>query len=448
MWTEEESVNVATCPRGYSMGCAGGPVTVMADESQRETRTVVTGSNVMKRVVVVVEAPLSYRDFDRFGIATFPNYDLQPEIWEIHDVYAPRPRSERVVRPTDVKIRRFASEYELVRTAATLKAVDCVIATAGVYHGQEEATAPFVEAISSSDALFTAVSSGHTLPMPMPPSANRGRFERPRRVAGAIARDLKSHPRRVPVNLRRSWRRRRPFRNSRSQALDAIWAGTNVDGIQTRLIDQDTKLHFIHTLDYDLVRNCRRQPPGLAVGKIVYLDSMGPEHPDFLVQGWNLASSAAGWFSSVRAAFDHIETALQLPVAIAPHPRTSRNQALKWYGEREVLSRLTAQSIRDSEFVLVTDPTTSLGMVAALQRPCLGLRAPLIHARSHAEFQVYTDSLGIPVIDHDSVPQTLARPLPDINRQARFVEDYVKRAGTPDQDFWEVVASRIATWDG
>ncbi len=405
-----------------------------------------TVSNVIERVVVIVEAPLSHRDFDRFGITTFLKYDLRPEIWEIHDVYAPRPRSELVVRPTEVKIHRFSSEYDLVRSASSLKAEDCVITTAGVYVGQEEATAPFVGAISSSDALFTAVSSGHTLPMP--PSGDRGALKRPRTLARAIARDWKTNPRRVSVNLRRSWRRRLPIDNSRSRALDAIWAGTNVDNIQRRLIDQDTRINFIHTLDYDLIRSCRQQAPGSAVGKIVYLDSMGPEHPDFPVQGFQLESGAAAWFSSVRAAFDHIETALQMPVAIAPHPRASRDQAHKWYGGREVLSGTTAQSIRDSELVLVTDPTTTLGIVAALQRPCLGLRAPLIHARSNAEFQVYTDALGIPVIDFDSLPQTLAPPLPDFHKQARFVEDYVKRTGTPDQDFWEFVASRIATWDG
>lgn len=401
---------------------------------------------MIKRVVLIVETPFSHRDFDRFGIATIQKHGLLPEVWEVHDVYVPRPLGESVVRPTGVKVTRFSSETDLLKFASSLEADDCVITAVGVYVGQEKSMSPLVKALGSSNALVTALSLGHRLPEPSIQPHWCGRLRSVGILSKTIVRDVKRNPRRIPVAIRSAWRRGKPAGNAPLRALDAIWAGTSVERIQPALVNDDTYLTFIHTLDYDLVRHSRTQPPGRAVGKIVYLDSMGPVHPDYLVHGKHLLTNSAEWFASVRSSFDRIESLFKTQIVVVPHPRAAPDQVIKWYGQREVLACPTAQAIRDCDLVLVTSPTTSLGIAAALKKPCIALRTPMIHAQSLARLQAYAETLGIPVLDHESLPESIGLPRPDADKQARFVEEYVKRTGTPDQDFWDVVVRRIAAW--
>jgi len=402
---------------------------------------------VIERVIILVEAPLSQRDYERFGLAYMAMHGLNTEVWEIHDVYAPRPKRERVNRAPGARIRRFASEHELVRSASSLKAQDCVVATIGVFSGQERTMGPLIEAIGSSDALFTALSSGHRLPLPPLTTQERTRLNGIAARVRQLSSDLVNNPRRVPIAIRSGWRRRKRQDRTHAAVLHAVWSGTTTDGIASTLINADTQIAYIHTLDYDLVRHARELPIGPASGKIVYLDTMGPEHPDFAVHGMEVLTSPDTWFAEVRNAFDKIEEALHLPIAIVAHPRASQVRLEGWYGDREILTGPTAQSIRDASLTLVTSATTSLGMVACLGRPCLALRTPMIHTAHLAELDAYADALSIPLIDYTAVNQALVIPSPDQVKQNLFVEEFVKRSGTPEQDFWDYVAGRIASWE-
>ena len=405
-----------------------------------------TKPNVIGRVVLVVEAPFSERDLNRFGVRSFVHNGLQVQVWEVQDVYTPRPRGESVPRATGVSVRRFTSESDLVESASRLSAGDCVITTVGTYIGQEKSLAPLVEAIGSSDALFTTIASGHRI-HDAPTERDGSRIRSLGSLALALRLDLQSNPRRVPVVLRSAWRNRRTGTSSPPRALDAIWAGTTVESVRNDLIDERTKILFIHTLDYDLVRASRSLSPGPAVGKIVYLDTMGPEHPDYPVLGRRVITKPADWFASVRSAMGRIEATLGMEIAVVPHPRANPEETAIRYGHREVLTGSTAHAIRDSAFVLITDSTTSLGMVAALGKPCLALLTPMVHSQSHSRLAAYAHALGITVVDHDSIPDGLAVPLRDSEKQARFVNDFVKRKGTPEQDFWDFVAEQITTWE-
>lgn len=398
-------------------------------------------------MILLVEAPLSQRDYERFGLAYMAMHGLNTEVWEIHDVYAPRPRRERANRAPAACIRRFASEHELVRSASSLQAQDCVVATIGVFSGQERTMGPLIEAIRSSDALFTALSSGHRLPLPPPNTHERPCLNGLAGRARQLVSDLVNNPRRVPIAIRSGWRRRKRYDRTHAAVLHAVWSGTTTERIESTLINADTEIAYIHTLDYDLIRHARELPLSLAAGKIVYLDTMGPEHPDFAVHGMEVLTAPDTWFAAVRSAFDKIEEALHLPIVIVAHPRAARVQLAEWYGDRQIITGPTAQSIRDGSLILVTSATTSLGMVACLGKPCLALRTPMIHATHLAELDAYADALSIPLIDYTAVPQDLVIPVPDHVKQNLFVEEFVKRSGTPEQDFWDYVAGRIASWE-
>ncbi len=72
--------------------------------------------------------------------------------------------------------------------------------------------------------------------------------------------------------------------------LDHIWAGAMVSGKASFLVAPSTTVTYIHTLDYDLVLALRASG-GQSTPRVVFIDSMGPLHPNYLVTQTDSAGS-------------------------------------------------------------------------------------------------------------------------------------------------------------
>ena len=70
-------------------------------------------------------------------------------------------------------------------------------------------------------------------------------------------------------------RGRVPFRG-----LDWAWVATNTDSINPYLLQDKTRVRYLHSLDYERVRQLQALSIDSAL-QPVYLDTMGPHHPDF-----------------------------------------------------------------------------------------------------------------------------------------------------------------------
>jgi len=215
-----------------------------------------------------------------------------------------------------------------------------------------------------------------------------------------------------------------------------------VSGKAPFLVASTTTVTYIHTLDYDLVlalsASDGQSNPGL-----VFIDSMGPLHPDYSVHQSDSGITIAAYSEIVCRALDEIEKRLGTQVVIAVHSRANLGVMEPWYGGRRLIYGQTPELIAGATVVIVAEGSTAIGLAAFFRRPL----ALLASSRSNSHIQgmnrAYAHALDCPLVDMDAPelpPLTL-----DVNEEAYadYVQKYVKRQGTPEAPFWSVVASEI-----
>jgi len=401
------------------------------------------------RLILIVESPLTPRDYARFGLATLQASGLAVEVWEVDAIYLPRPLPEAIIRSADCRLRRFTSESALVHAVKGLGADTCVITLAGPYLGQTWTHAPLLDAFACNACTWATFTSGHRPPVGAAIGEQSAAAQVLDRIRVRIT--VASSALRSPARVRLLGRRVRARAAQASlpvgspgqfRPLDLVWAGTSTENIEPRLIGPDTQVRFIHTLDYEeLMRTSLEHAPRDIPA--LYIDTMGPLHPDFAVSDVPVVVDPDSWFSTVRTALDDFEQSTGRTVMIAAHPRASSDQVNRWYGGRAITPLTTAAAIARSELLLVTSASTSLGIAAALRTPAIALRTPAIHASHLWQLDDYADRLGLAMHDATDLSAPWPQPTLDDERYERFVHEFMKLPDTPAEPFWEVVARDI-----
>jgi hypothetical protein len=403
------------------------------------------GLEALRRVVFLVESPLTQRDYERFGFEVLQHGGLQVEAWEIGEIYLPRPGAEFAPRAEKAFIHPYRRERELVRALEALQRDTCVIALAGPYQGQEWTHAPILRALARSRCVYTTICSGHRPPERdvVPPDLGQTILRLSTRFWAHVASPFTSPRRGFKLTARRM-RGRVHMAGLRigpppiPRPLDFVWAGTRVDQLSPTVIGAGTRVRYIHTLDYDNILGVSniQQGPGLTA---LYIDTMGAVHPDFLVSDVPVLVDPQAWFAEVREALSGFEAATGRSVAIAPHPRSDPTHVRQWYGGRPVISTPTAEAVAAADVVLVTSASTSIGIAAAFATPVIAIRTPAIHATHLAQLDQYAQLLGLETFDTTDPTSTWPPPRINVDLYRAFVEDNVKLPGTAEKPFWSQV---------
>ena len=401
------------------------------------------------RVVYVVESPLSIRDYLRFGVGEWTTTGIAVEVWEVDALFLRREQAPDVERPEACDIRRFSSMKELTAACRRLEADALVIMLSGVYVGEFASHRPMLVAIMKTQAVFTTVSAGQR-PLSLPPEDRRGATRSLARL-GFVARSLRTHEASLADLTRKGIQRLRAaelvlmWRLTRKgvRPLDWIWAGTDTLSINPDLIGDRTRVRYIHTWDYDRILTRPPETQGIHRGP-VYLDAMGPLHPDVEALSMPIEVGDKQWFALVNEALTEIEHRLGEPVVIAAHPRAPRGLLESRYSGRDVRYGQTAALVASASVVLATDPSTSLAFAAIFDRPATVIRIPPFWWGHWLELQEYVDKLGLEVLDCRSIPKDWEPREVDRDAYASFMSRYVKRPGTPDSSFWEVVRQDLS----
>ncbi len=404
----------------------------------------------IRRMVFVVESPLSPRDYVRFGIGALQAQGLHTEAWEVDAIYLPRADGETATRSAECTIQRFRNERSLVSAIEDLGPDTCILTLSGIDRSQGWTHGPLREAFARTAAVVSTFSSGHRPPEPHT-RAGLGLSARTRARAQSLTTTTAAafgNPARMRLLTRRMKERTAraglPIHIPQSIChFDFVWAGTSIDQIDPALIGPATAVRYIHTLDYDDLLNLNLV--GLArTIPALYIDTMGPSHPDFAVSHIPVMVEPDVWFGQVSQALSEYEAATGSMVVIAAHPRANPVDVARWYGGREVTTLGTPEAIARAQAVLVTNASTSLGLVAALHTPALVIRPPAIHETHLAQLDDYARMLALPVYDLADPPAQWPAPRADLRHYAQFVEQYMKRAGTPEISFWQQVADDLA----
>jgi hypothetical protein len=403
-----------------------------------------------RKVIYLIFHTLDARDAKRFGLTELQDAGLRVEVWDLSHFLHPKVSELGIESPSWLNLTVISSVGDFSDLCSTLTTEDVVILIGGLQQYQLWRARKLLRLISSTPARLGSISSGNT-----PPLIRAG--GRAPLVGGRIGRTfgLFTQPRKwtnIPSYLmsliifKLISVQRRMHLHSSIRPLDHIWAGTMVakTGIASIFITESTKVTYIHTLDYDLVLSVRDSGVPLT-SRVVFIDSMGPFHPDYFLNYGNSDVSAETYSAIICRGLDKIEKRLEAEVVVAANPRAAHGMMEPWYGGRVVEYGKTAELIASATAVIVSSGSTAIGMAVVFRRPLLLLNSNMFDSFVQVRSRAAAQALDTQLIDLDALelpPFTL-----DVNAEAyaQYVQKYVKRQGTPEAPFWSVVASEIVS---
>jgi hypothetical protein len=212
-----------------------------------------------------------------------------------------------------------------------------------------------------------------------------------------------------------------------------------------------TRYIWTHTLDYDIYLGIKDQPVSRTEPFAVFLDEDFAGHIEFTIFG-NYSSPFAPdeYFSKMRIFFDHVEKHLGIPVIIAAHPRTKNIRDMQEGYQREVIQGDTARLVKESALV-ITHVSTALNFAILFQKPILFVTTDKLEKRTTgvenegAYLVAVARSLNQRPVNADHMTALDKKLTLSFDKEAyhRYVEAYIKKEGTPELPFWEIVASGL-----
>ena len=392
------------------------------------------------RVIIVCAGPLSARDRYRFGVDDFQQSGFDLEVWAVHQIFAPR--QDSVERAIDgIAYREFNSWPELVYAGDRLSRGDVSIAIEGMGPGQESRYGPLRDVLFTSKASVGAVAPG-ALPAPRPASPG----QRTANFLNAVrsgSRSPRASIQRLYAEMRSATATARRARWMKPHGLTWAWTGPNLDGIDSRLLVSGTLKRRLHVWDFDLeLKNPVVRAPRTG---LLYLDSLGPLHPDFAIHQRQLYLSAEEWFTFVTRELASIESQSNEPVTVAAHPRAPEGSLDSWYPGFEVVYGRTRELVANSHLVLCSEASSALTFCAMYDTPTLFLQTPAGWPGHLERMEVFAQVAGLTITSATQFPSNWRDAKSFGPERETFLASWVRSPDAPSQPFWETVMGDIAS---
>ncbi len=392
----------------------------------------------MRRCVYIVESPLAARDVERFGMAVLQRHGFTVEVWEVDALFLPGSRHQALIPATGVAVTTVTTVEQLRSLAATLRPDDVVVAICGYYRDQAESHATLRTVLAEAPAKVAAVAAG----------------SRPTRPAGirSAARAVSADPRLLPWELKSEAARlltavrgstRRSAGLPATHHLDWAFVGTDASDLDPSCIGPGTQVVPIHSFDFDRVLDVKATPAE-AGRNLVFLDSMGPLHPDYESLGLRRGKTTTQeYFAIVCSVLAQVEKLAGLPVVIAAHPRATPGLLEPHYQGRTLAYGQTPALLSTARAVLMAFPSTATGMAVVFRRPLTLIVSRKFDPFVREDARAYSAHLPLNTIDADKQLKSWKIPVVSEEAYAGFESRYVRVAGTPLLPFWEVVARSL-----
>jgi hypothetical protein len=383
------------------------------------------------RVILIVESPLSARDAERFGLDMLADSGLAPEVWEVGPIYLPRAELQWREPAVGFSVTRFENIGQFEAATANCTHSDTIISLVGTQRGQLRRYRELLRSISSTPATLGTISATPVVDVGFHAATGpivriRSFWSRTLRRQGVIRRASQTFVRRK-YGIR---------------PLDIAWVATTDALIEPLLMDRESRIVKIHSLDYDLVLQHRQQM--MQNGSILLLDTMGPDHPDYVTHDenpWTMSSEA--YFCLMRRLLDEIEASSGLSIAVAAHPRAEPGSLETRYGGRIVYYGRTAEAISRARIVLLTNTSTAVGLAVAMNKPMVMITDS---GRSEADMRKnerLVSLLNLMEWTTKSASDFWVWPSVDFAGYGQYMSEWVKCNGTPDAPFWEVLIASL-----
>jgi hypothetical protein len=399
--------------------------------------------NKKEKIIFLNNYPMDKRDFQRFGVETITRRGIEVEIWDVSKFYYQNLEKIKINTPfmptvTNVKIQ---SLFHLHKCIQELNKND-IILVAGTTAKINSFTGFGIFRLISNSNLFLGhftwgdhpihqyeLNAGQNIKSHITKIKNRiSLILNPNQLkAAAITKAINST---FFIFLNSKVGLIRPF--------SQVWFGVLDKRTHSIFISDKTEIRFVHNLDYDNYLKYVSTTP-INSKQIVFLDSMGPLHPDFVIIGRKSDIDIESYRKIVKKSFEIIERSTGCEIVIAAHPRSNEIISKKLYGNRKTFFDKTAELVSKCRAVAVFDGSTSISYAVLWAKPIILLYSSKNDRESRLFNDIFIKELNPNVLDIDSTKSFIYSSEINERKYTQYKANYIKKNGTPDKIFWDVV---------
>lgn len=392
------------------------------------------------RIVFLIEVPTNRADSTRFGFEELIESGLEPVIWDLSPIYYPHLSPTEFAPPSGVEAHLVTSAWALGQLLQTLTPLDTVILIGASTESKIWRWRKYLKMVFASRARIAALAFGAVPNVAREPATQNWSNRLIRR-----ARALRNKPSLYKDWMSRLWERVLVrFHHLRSYLLpnwelSNVWAGTCAAEISPLIVGPQTRVKYIHELDYDQVLRESSRPLS-DCDYIVFLGFGGQDSELLKLKNHIQPEQRA---EKVSKFFDEIERVTGLPVVVAAHPRSARGRFEPFYGDRPVLYHETAHLVSRARLVLSSTDSTAISFVVAFSRPMLMISSHDFEPAQVKVCQMMKRRLGVSTFVAEDKIEQFEWPEVDEVLYSAYFDEYIKRPGTPQIPFWRSVAKDI-----
>ncbi|CAA7621672.1 hypothetical protein [Magnetospirillum sp. UT-4] len=386
----------------------------------------------VRRIVYVVQSPLTGRDRDRFHIDGFLAAGFAIDVIDCGQLMFPHIPFERDHYRdwTDLAIVVPRRWQEVRALAARLDEAALIVFLAQSF-GAWSANLPALRAVSRAKAPFL-IMQGNIVPMlSMAPTAAerwKARLTHPFHM-----RPLESLIRRLPLGL------------LGIRPADFVVYDGRCSIRPNPLVGPRTRRILAHSYDVETWRRRIAQGRPDRSDIAVFLDQNIPYHRDMKDTG-DCVALAGAYHAAMRGLFDRIEAELGLEVVIAAHPRAEYGDSQP-FGRRRMVVGDTPGLVAASRLVIGHWSTAASFAVLAGVPLLFCVFSPLLAFHPQIRNMTFglAGSIGkaVELVD-DPAAVDLARALEvDPEAYGRYRENYLKTGDSRDAPLWEIVLDEV-----
>lgn len=386
---------------------------------------------MVKRIIFLMEAGFSLRDYNRYGIELLKKNGFHVEVWDLTVVLCPG-FYQGYIPPDLVNYEAlivFRDKLEIYKKLSGLSQNDFVINIVSYDYG----SLGVYKALSKSSAGY-AVSYAGTLPEPI---INKGLLS----ILMGICRQILSFRRLA------AWKRlfmKLPAKLLGVRPADLIFTGGNNRFIPRHPVDKKTETLYLHALDYDLYLQ-EKDSPGSKKSTAVFLEDYFISDPHYNKLDMEFPFDVGTYYTVLNNFFDIVEKKTGLEVVIAGHPRHNCENPSDYFKGRKYYRGMTINLVKECQLAM-THQSTSISFANLFYKPVIFMtHSGLVKAYEYYWTREMAKCFGKnPVfIDKDDNLDFEKELVVSKSHYDSYRQAYIKTGHSEDLAFWQIVSNRL-----
>ena len=385
------------------------------------------------KIIYLIESPFNQRDYKRFGVDIFIQDGFEVYVWDFTPFLHPEVyRKVNVPDPiTYKKYRRFLTKREAL--SAILKEFHGSFVVSLI--GYNFKSFSIFRALSKNKISYS-VSMSNALP-----SVTQKKLQ----PIDVLKKILRATPKKlinyvfVPI----------PYRYLGIKSACFNLAGGEYSTHYKYPVSPKTETLWLHTLDYDIFLKERNKLVPTKKNMGVFLDSYLPFHPDFIHQQVPPPTTPKEYYPLLCRFFDLLENNYGIRINIAAHPRSRYEELPDYFGGRSVIRGKTVHMVRESGFV-VAHSSTALNFAVLFGKPVIFITTDKLQQSSQGPFiKLMASWFGkLPININNPIEIDWDKELTvDEKAYSKYKNSNIKKNGSEELPFWQVVSNKIKTLD-